>query len=74
MSLFENIFEKIINVSIKRTLLKAYPIGSYYWSENETNPSELFGGEWAQIKDVFLYAAGSIKAGLGGGIFSQINN
>lgn len=48
-------------------LLAAYPVGSYYWSANATNPSTLFGGTWTQIKDVFLYAAGSISAGSTGG-------
>lgn len=38
--------------------LSAYPIGSYYWSSNATNPSEIFGGEWEQIKDTFVLAAG----------------
>ena len=37
---------------------KIYPIGSIYMSINETNPSELFGGEWEQIKDRFLLAGG----------------
>lgn len=35
-----------------------YPIGSIYMSINKTNPANLFGGEWEQIKDVFLLSAG----------------
>ena len=37
----------------------AHPVGSYYWSSNNTNPSNLFGGTWEQIKDRFVLAAGS---------------
>ena len=35
-----------------------YPIGSIYWSSNNTNPASLFGGTWIQIKDKFILAAG----------------
>ena len=38
---------------------KIYPIGFIYMSINETNPSELFGGEWEQIEDTFLLACGT---------------
>lgn len=37
----------------------AHPVGSYYWSSESTNPSNLFGGTWEQIKDRFVLAAGS---------------
>ena len=37
---------------------KIYPVGSIYMSVNNTDPSELFGGEWEQIKDTFLLACG----------------
>ena len=37
---------------------KQYPVGAIYLSVNNTNPSELFGGEWEQIKDRFLLACG----------------
>lgn len=35
-----------------------YPIGSLYFSMNNTSPAVLFGGTWEQIKDRFLLAAG----------------
>jgi len=35
-----------------------YPIGSIYMTVSSTNPSELFGGTWVQIKDTFLLACG----------------
>ena len=37
---------------------KVYPVGSIYISVNNTNPSTHFGGQWEQIKDKFLLAAG----------------
>lgn len=40
-----------------------YPIGSFYISANNTNPKDLFGGEWEQIKDRFLLAAGDTYSG-----------
>jgi hypothetical protein len=45
--------------SFKSLLLDAvYPIGSLYWSRNETDPSMLFGGTWKRIKNKFILAAG----------------
>lgn len=40
-----------------------YPIGAIYMSLNNTNPSQLFGGTWTQIKDKFILAAGSTYGG-----------
>lgn len=37
-----------------------YPIGSVYISINSTDPHELFGGTWVQIKDAFLLACGDV--------------
>ena len=47
-----------------------YPIGSYYWSSEATDPATLFGGGavWTQIKDKFILAAGdTYTAGTVGG-------
>ncbi len=38
---------------------KIYPVGSIYLGVNSINPTELFGGEWEQIEDKFLLAAGT---------------
>ena len=34
-----------------------FPIGSYYITSNNENPSKLFGGTWEQIKDRFIIGA-----------------
>ena len=48
--------------------LSMYPVGSIYQSVNPTDPSELFGGTWQMLKDVFLMAAGGkYAAGSTGG-------
>jgi len=38
---------------------RVYPVGSIYMSVNNTDPGTLFGGEWQQIENRFLLAAGS---------------
>ncbi len=62
----------LIKEALKAAKLEAHPIGSYYWSENDINPSELFGGEWEQIKDRFVLAVGDVyaKSGSVGGAFN----
>ena len=56
-------------VILKENFLNlVYPVGSIYWSSNNTNPSTLFGGTWTQIKDRFILAAGdSYSNGATGG-------
>ena len=50
----------------KTMLLEAHPVGSLYWSMNATNPANLFGGTWEQIKDRFIWATTSNPGGTGG--------
>ena len=46
--------------NIKSTIFDdIYPVGSIYMSVNDTNPANLFGGTWTQLKDRFLLGAGS---------------
>ena len=40
-----------------------YPIGSYFISNEETNPAEMFGGEWTEVTGRFLYANSGIDTG-----------
>lgn len=45
-----------------------YPVGSYWISDNSTNPGTTIGGTWEQVKDTFLLAAGdNYAAGSNGG-------
>lgn len=39
-----------------------YPVGSIYMSVNSTNPANLFGGTWEQIKGRFLLGTGSLES------------
>ena len=40
-------------------LEKVYPIGSYYWSNENISPENIFGGKWEQIKGRFLFSSDS---------------
>ena len=42
----------------KSVIDMVYPVGAIYMSVNNTNPGNLFGGTWEQIKDRFLLSAG----------------
>ena len=46
---------------------KIWPIGSVYISVNSTDPSNLFGGKWEQLKDRFLLGCGTKINGTIGG-------
>lgn len=49
-------------------ILSAYPIGAIYMSKSATNPKDLFGGTWGQIKDRVVIGAGNLYgAGTEGG-------
>lgn len=44
---------------LAQATLAAHPVGSYYWSNDSTDPGVLFGGEWDQVTDAFVYAKGT---------------
>lgn len=48
--------------SLQNIFDKIYPVGTIYISTGATSPALLFGGQWEQIKDRFLLAAGSTHA------------
>ena len=43
----------------KNLLEKVYPVGSYYWSDKDINPGDIFGGTWNPIKGRFLFSSDS---------------
>ena len=49
----------VLSVGGKSFVDLIYPVGSIYISVNSTNPADLFGGTWEQLKDRFLVGAGS---------------
>ena len=55
-----NYINSEIEKAKKDALLLSHPIGSYYFSDFDTDPALLFGGEWERVKDRFILAAGDI--------------
>lgn len=45
--------------NLKELINIIYPVGNIYISVNSTNPQNLFGGKWEQLKDRFLLGAGN---------------
>ena len=45
--------------SLTSLINAVYPVGSYYWNANSTNPATLFGvGTWEQVTNKFIFSAG----------------
>lgn len=43
----------------RQIFLTAHPVGSYFWSNDPTNPGEIYGGTWSRIgAGRFVVAAG----------------
>lgn len=40
----EEVINKAVEKSVKEAILKAHPIGSYYFSDDDTDPSLILGG------------------------------
>ena len=55
-----------INAKDKKTIFdRAYPIGSYYFSNENTSPASFIGGQWEIVSGRFLKATSS-SGGTGG--------
>ena len=54
--------KKLVNID------DIYPVGTIYMSVNITNPQNLFGGTWEQLKDRFLLGSGDnyVNGSVGG--------
>lgn len=46
----------------QEVFLAVHPVGSVFLSTDGTEPAELYGGTWEQIKDAFLLGAGDTYA------------
>ena len=58
-----NLLKDLIEDTRKKTLLAAHPVGSYYFSDDPTNPSTLFGGTWKAVDPGrALVAQGTVTA------------
>lgn len=44
-------------VTVSQILNMVYPVGSYYISNNNTSPAQLFGGMWERVQGKFLLGA-----------------
>ena len=50
--------ESMITAAVLERSKKEHPVGSYYTSDKDTEPSEIFGfGTWERVKGVFLLGA-----------------
>ncbi len=55
------------------SFLLSHPVGSYWWTQDDTDPNEAYGGTWVRVKDKFVFAAGdTYSAGNTGGNASVI--
>ena len=41
----------------KDLLEKVYPVGAYYWSQDNTSPENIFGGKWEKICGRIIFAS-----------------
>ena len=56
-------YVQLIEEFYKKALLDAHPVGSYYFSDDPTNPSTLFGGTWKAVDPGrALVAQGTVTA------------
>ena len=52
------ITREVNNLDMTNIVELIYPVGSFYFTSSNINPTTLFGGTWRQIKDRFLLSCG----------------
>lgn len=58
----------IVSAEMRTIIDTIYPVGAYFWSSDDKDPSTFLGGTWEQVKDRFILAAGdTYSAGSTGG-------
>lgn len=45
----DEVINKAVEKSVKEAILKAHPVGSFYISDTETDPAEIFGGGYGFV-------------------------
>lgn len=57
---YEQAISTAVSAAQTKAKLDAHPVGSYYWSNDSTNPATLFGGTWEPLPAGYtLIAQGS---------------
>ena len=57
---YEQAISTAVSAAKTQAKLDAHPVGSYYWSNDSTNPATLFGGKWEALPAGYtLIAQGS---------------
>lgn len=62
MTNLEEVINKAVEKSVKEAILAAHPVGSFYFSDNDANPAEVFGGVWQRIEGAFLFGRDTAPA------------
>lgn len=64
--------EKAVTDAVAAAKNTMYPIGSYYWSAQDTDPSELFGGIWEKVEGRFIIGSGTVTDENTGGVYDFV--
>ena len=56
----QSAIEKAVTDAVAAAKNAMYPVGSYYWSTQDTDPSELFGGTWKKVEGRFIIGSGTV--------------